>query len=333
MRAFGMTADGRAVRAAAIEWPGGLSVEVLEFGGIVHRLRFPTPDGLRDAVLSLDTLEDYERDTAYVGALVGRVANRVADGRFPLDGREVQIDANEPPNTLHGGKGGFNTRVWRLEEVAADGRSLVLTYDSADGEEGFPGLLHVRARFALIASDTLEIAYEAEAEAPTAVNLSQHLYFNLSGQRSTTILDHRLTVAADGYTPVGPGLIPTGVKAPVDGTPLDLRHGPRVGEVLDHADPQLTFGGGMDLNWALRPEAEPALRLVAPDGAWMEITTDQPGMQIYSGQKLTAPFVKHGALAIEPQAFPDAVNHPGFPDTVLRPGQRYHRTSRYRFGT
>jgi aldose 1-epimerase len=332
VRAFGLTADGRPVRAATIGWPGGLSVELLEFGAVVRRLRFPTPEGPRDAILNLEVLDDYERDTAYIGALVGRVANRIANGRFMLDGRDVQVDVNEPPNTLHGGRGGFNKRVWRFEDVAADGRSLVLAYSSSDGEEGFPGRLEVRARFAVVAPDTLEIAYEAETDAPTPVNLSQHLYFNLLGERSATILDHRLTLAADGYTPVGPGLIPTGQVKPVDGTPFDLRDGPSLRQVLDHSDSQLDLGGGVDLNWSLRPGADPALRLVAPDGAWMEIVTDQPGMQVYSGQKLTAPFVRHGALAIEPQTFPDAVNQPAFPDPVLRPGQAYRRVSRYRFG-
>ena len=330
MRAFGVTADGRTVHAATLAWDGGLEVEVLNYGAIVRRLAFPTADGRRQAVLAYATLEDYERDTAYVGALVGRVANRIGRGLFPLDGRDVQVSVNEPPNTLHGGKLGFNKRVWRFEAVADDLRSLTLAYGSPDGEEGFPGALQVLARFSLPEPETLQIDYSATAEAPTAVNLSHHLYFNLLGDPAATILDHRLTLAASHYTPVGAGLIPTGEIAPVGGTPFDLRAGAVISEVLAHHDPQLTLGGGMDLNWALDASAAPALELRAPDGATLAIFTDQPGLQVYSGQKLEPPFVRHGALAIEPQGFPDAVNHPGFPGAVLRPGETYRRSSRYR---
>ena len=331
MRAFGLTADGRAIHAATLDWPGGLSVEVLNYGGVVRRLSFPTPQGARrDAILHLDTLEDYERDTAYIGALVGRVANRIADGRFTLDGRQVQISVNEPPNTLHGGARGFNSRLWRFEDAAPDGLALALAYDSPAGEEGFPGAVQVRVRFSLAAADTLVIDYEATADSPTPIALTHHLYFNLLGERAADILEHRLQVAADGYTAVGPGLIPTGSVAPVQATPFDLREEVRLAAILDRSDPQLTFGEGVDLNWALRPHAAPALSVTAPDGARLQLATDQPGVQIYSGQKLQPPFVKYGGLAIEPQDFPDAVNHPGFPDTIVRPGQTYRRRSVYR---
>lgn len=330
VRAFGLTADGRPVHAATLAWPEGLEVEVLDYGAIVRRLRFPAAEGMRDAVLSRDALEDYERDTAYVGALVGRVANRIAAGRFPLDGREVQVSVNEPPNTLHGSRAGFNARCWRFEDVAADGRSLRLLYDSPDGEEGFPGAARVEARFALVAAHTLEIGYLATTSAPTPLNLSHHLYFNLSAQPGATILDHRLQIAAGAFTPVGPGLIPTGRIAAVDGTPFDFRGGRRIGEVLELSDPQLQLGGGIDLNWALDRDAHPALTLTAPDGARLELATDQPGVQVYSGHKLEPPFARHQAMAVEPQGFPDAVNHPDFPPVMLRPGDTYRRTSRYR---
>jgi aldose 1-epimerase len=333
MRVFGMTADGHPIHAALIRWPGGLEAEVLEFGAILHRLRSPAADGLRDVILGLDSLEAYETDTAYIGALVGRVANRIDHGRFLLDGREVQVSVNEPPNTLHGGVRGFNRCVWKIMAGAGDERSVTLELQSPHGDQGFPGGMTVRARFTLVAADTLEIAYEGETDAPTAVNLSQHLYFNLLGNPNSTILDHRLTVAASRYTPVGPGLIPTGELATVEGGPLDLRSGPAIREVLAQSDPQLTLGGGIDLNWALDRDAAPNLRLVAPDGVWLELTTDQAGVQIYSGHKLAAPFVPYGALAIEPQGFPDAVNHPDFPSIVLRPGRVYRHVSRYRFGT
>jgi aldose 1-epimerase len=331
VRLFGHTRDGRAVRVAQLTWPGGLEVEVLEFGAIVHALRYPTAaGGARDAVLSLETLADYEADDRYIGQCVGRVANRIADGRFPLDGRTVQVSINEPPNTLHGGEVGFGKRLWRFDEAAADERHVALAYDSAAGEEGFPGRLQARVSFALSAADTLEIAYTATTDAPTAVNLSHHLYFNLLGERAATILDHTLQLAAEATTPVGPGLVPTGELAPVAGGPLDLREGVSVGDALARGGDQMALAGGLDFNWALDAHARPALRLTAPDGARLEIETDQVGLQIYSGQKLTPPFVPHGALALEPQGFPDAVNHPTFPSQILHPGQTYRRTSRYR---
>ncbi len=331
VRAFGLAADGRPVHAVTLAWPGGLEAEVLDYGAILHRLRFPAAEGMRDATLRRPRLEDYERDTAYVGAVVGRVANRIAGGRFPLDGRDVRVSANEGSNTLHGGRVGFNKRSWRFETVAADGRSLRLVYDSPDGEEGFPGLARVEVRFALVAADNLEIGYGATASAPTPLALSHHLYFNLSGREGSTILDHRLQIAAQRFTPVGEGQIPTGEVAPVGGTPFDLREARRIGEVVEGSDPQIALGGGgLDLNWALDPGAHPGLVLTATDGARLELATDQPGVQVYSGQKLPSPFVRHGALAVEPQDFPDAVNHPNFPSVILRPGETYRRTSRYR---
>ncbi len=331
MRTFGVTADGRTIHAATLSWPGGLDVQLIEYGAVVHRLGFPTPAGQRQAILGLDALADYERDTKNVGACVGRFANRIAGGRFELDGREVQVSVNEPPNMLHGGKVGFNKRIWQIVDEAPDGRAATLAYRSPEGEEGFPGTVEVRASFALTAADTLQIAYEATADAPTPVNLSHHIYFNLLGERDATILDHRLTIAADGFTPVGAGLIPTGAIAPVAGTPFDLRKGERLADVLAQHDPQLTLGEGVDLNWALTSGAEPALTLQAPNGATLRMSTDQPGMQVYTGQALQAPFVAHGGLALEPQGFPDAVNHPGFPTAILRPGQTYRRRSLYRF--
>ncbi len=330
MRPFGLTADGHVVHAVALAWPGGLEVEVLDYGAIVRRLGFPTAAGMRQAILGYDSLKDYERDTAYLGALVGRVANRIAGGRFTLDGRDVQLSVNEPPNTLHGGKVGFNKRLWRFEDRSKDDLAVSLSYASPEGEEGFPGTANVRVTFSLVAADTLQIEYSATASAATPVNLSQHLYFNLLGDRAATILDHTLQIQADRYTPVGAGLIPTGAVAAVADTPFDLRQSRPVGEVLEQGAATFAPAGGLDYNWALDRSAATALTLQAPDGASLGITTDQAGMQVYSGQRLPAPFVQHGGMAIEPQAFPDAVNHPDFPDTILRPGQTYRRRSRYR---
>jgi aldose 1-epimerase len=331
VRVFGQTSGGQPVRATTLSWDDGIEVEVLEFGAIVHALRYPVAgEGRRDAILSLDTLADYEADDRYIGQCVGRVANRIAGGRFALDGQTVRLSVNEPPNTLHGGWVGFGKRLWRFDEDACDARQAALIYVSPDGEEGFPATLIVRCVFAVTGLDTLEIAYAATAEAPTAVNLSHHLYFNLLGERTADILDHTVQIAADSVTPVGAGLIPTGEIASVANGALDLRAGARVRDVLARGGPQMALAGGLDFNWALTRGAAPAVRLTCPDGARLEIETDQPGLQVYSGQKLTPPFVPHGAVVFEPQGFPDAVNHGDFPSQILHPGETYRRTSRYR---
>ncbi len=332
VHAFGVTADGHSVHAVQLAWPSGLEVQILEFGAIVRRLGFPAPEGLRQAILSYETLADYERDTAYLGALVGRFANRIAGGRFPLDGREVQVSVNELPNTLHGGVKGFNKRIWRIEDADPEGLTATLAYLSPDGEEGFPGDIDVRATYTLTAADILQIDYFATTDAPTPVNLSQHLYFNLLGDRDSKIMDYDLTVAAEYYTPVVEGLIPSGELAGVAGTPFDLRGGSKLSDVLARQNPQIAMAGGLDFNWALVAGATPAVELRAPDGARLRLSTDQPGMQIYSGQGLKPPFAQHGALVLEPQGFPDAMNHPDFPDAILRPGQTYRRRSVYRLG-
>ncbi len=332
---FGRLADGREVRAASLTWPGGLSVDLLEYGAAVHGIAVPTPRGTVQAILRHDTLADYEADTAYLGPVVGRCANRISGARFDIDGQAFDVCANEGPNCLHGGDPGFNKRLWRIAEpVDPVGRSATLTYVSPDGEEGFPGRVEVSATFTLIAADTLEIVYEASTGAPTPVNLSQHLYFNLSGDPGRDILDHVLEIGGATITPVRPDLVPTGERLAVDATPFDLRRPRRIGDALAETHPQLVLAKGFDHNWALDPQVSPSLRLRSPEtGLALEIETDQPGMQVYSGQGLEAPYLKHGAMVFEPQGFPDAVNQPGFPDVVLRPGQTYRHRSTYRFRT
>ena len=329
--AYGVTRGGRAARVARLAWPGGLEAEVLEFGAILRTLSFPLRGGeRRNAILSLEDLPAYEADDRYIGQCLGRVANRIAGGRFPLDGRQVAVSVNEPPNTLHGGELGFGQRLWRFMEDACDDRRAVLSYLSPAGEEGFPGALSVRCTFELVQHDVLEIAYSATTDAPTPVNLSHHLYFNLLDDFHTTVLDHTLEVQAGAITPVAKGLIPTGDVAPVAGGPFDLRRASRLVDVLAHGGEQMRLAGGLDFNWVLGEGAAPAVTLTAPGGARLELETDQPGLQVYSGHKLTPPFVPHGALALEPQGFPDAVNHLAFPSQLLRPGQTYRRAIRYR---
>ena len=332
---FGRLSGGREVRMATLIWPGGLSVEVLEYGAAIHGIAVQMTRGSIQAILRHNTLADYEADTAYLGPIVGRCANRIGGARFEIDGAPFKVHANEGPNCLHGGDPGFNKRLWRFAEPTdPDGLSTTLTYVSPDGEEGFPGRVEVRAAYTLIAADTLEIAYEASTDAPTPVNLSQHLYFNLSGEPGRDVLDHTLQIAGGAITPVRPDLIPTGERLPVGATPFDLRQPRRIGDALAEPHPQIALARGFDHNWALEPAAAPCLRLRSPEsGLMLEIGTDQPGLQVYSGQDLPAPFAKHGAMVFEPQGFPDAVNQPGFPDVVLRPGRTYRHRSAYRFRT
>ncbi len=333
-RPFGTLADGREVRAATLDWPGGLSVEVLEFGAVLRRITAPTAAGPVDAILGHDSLEACEADALYLGPVVGRCANRIGAAAFELDGEPVRVSANEGRNCLHGGATGFNKRLWRFEPPSdPDGRQITLGYVSPDGEEGFPGRVDVRASYALTAPDTLEISYEATAARATPVNLSQHLYFNLGGDLARDVLDHTLRVAASAITPVRQDLIPTGERMAVDGSPFDLRAARRIGEALAGAHPQLSIAGGFDHNWALDGQGRGAdLELHSPaSGLTLAIATDQPGMQIYSGQGLKPPYPRHGAIVFEPQGFPDAVNHPQFPSVIVRPGRTYRHRSTYRF--
>jgi aldose 1-epimerase len=329
---FGTLADGRAVRSVRLSWPGGLEAEVLDYGAVLRSLRVPTARGPVEAVLGFATLAAYEANRAYQGCVVGRCANRIAGARFAIDGETFEVEANEGPNCLHGGPVGFGRRLWTFEDVAADGLSAILTYRSTDGEEGFPGAVDVRVEIALTGPDAVAIAWTAQADRPTPVNLTHHLYFNLSGDPVTSVLDHELMVAADAITPVRADLIPTGERLAVDGTAFDLRAGRTIAEALAQGHPQIDLGGGLDHNWVLRPGAAPAAALSCPrTGLSLAMITDQPGLQVYSGQGLEAPFARHGGIALEPQGFPDAVNQPAFPSVILRPGQTYRRQAIYRF--
>lgn len=331
-REFGTLADGRVVRSLRLEWPAGLAVELLEFGAVVRSLTAPVAGGRMEALLGFERLADYEADETYQGCIVGRFANRIAGAAFTLDGEAYAVTANEGPNTLHGGRLGLSKRLWRFEPPGADGLSAALAYVSPDGEEGFPGRLDVRVAFTLTAADTLRIVWEARTDRPTPVNLTHHLYFNLSGDRQRPTLDHTLAVAAQAFTPVRPDLIPTGALVPVAGGPFDLRTPRRLGAVLAQKDAQLEIGGGVDHNWGLDRTASPAARLRSPEtGLALDLATDQPGLQVYTGQGLSGRFARFGGIALEPQGFPDAVNQPGFPDCILRPGVLYRRTASYRF--
>ena len=339
---YGRTEDGTPVRRLVLEAPR-LRVAILTYGAILERAEVPDRDGVvANVTLGRRSLEEYRARSPYFGAVVGRYANRVAGGRFTLDGREHRLATNDGPNTLHGGLRGFDKRVWTVEDAAPDRVELSLL--SPDGEEGFPGTLRVRVTYALEGEDALRIAYAAETDAPTVLNLTNHAYWNLAGEGSGTALDHALTLHADAFLPTDPTQIPTGEVRPVAGTPFDFRVLTPIGARIRADDPQLLAGLGYDHCWVLRggvaPAPRPAARLHDPrSGRTLEVLTDQPGVQFYAGNRLDGSLVGPSgrayragdAVALETQRFPDGPNRPDFPPTILRPGEIFRSTTILRF--
>ena len=327
---YGRLGNGSSVEAWTLTAESGLSATILTYGARIAALHVPLPNGgTRNVVLGYAKLADYEGDTSYQGAVCGRYANRIYGGRFTLDGREYRIPLNDGPNALHGGPIGFDRAVWHAE---MDGKSLVLSHLSPDGDQGFPGRLDVRVSYTLHA-DSLAIDYEARSEAPTVVNLTNHAYFNLAGVGD--ILGHVLTLDADRFTPVNADLIPLGELRPVAGTPLDFRSPSVIGARIEADDEQLRLARGYDHNFVLSgsPVATPrrAARVEA-DGLAMEVLTTEPGIQFYSGNFLfKTVFPVRSALCLETQHFPDSPNQPAFPSTVLRPGEVRHSRTVFRF--
>ncbi|HKG47783.1 MAG TPA: aldose epimerase family protein [Pyrinomonadaceae bacterium] len=308
----------------------GFEVSITNYGGAVTSLKTPDREGnFGDIVLSYDTLEDYVRNPRYMGALIGRHANRIARGKFLLNGVEYQLPCNDGVNHLHGGFKGFDTRVWNARE---SGNTVHLWYLSKDGEEGYPGNLNASVDYILLDNE-LHIEYYATTDRDTIVNLTNHSYFNLRG--AGTILDHELTLNAGSFTPVSDDLIPTGEIKAVAGTPMDFRKTKAIGSEIQHVS--------YDHNFVLNDwdgSLQLAARLYEPvTGRTLEILTTEPGMQFYSGNFLDGSLIgkngvayeKYAGLCLEPQHFPDAPNHSNFPSTVLRPGEEYRHTSIYRF--
>lgn len=341
---FGATPSGEAVELFTLTNAHGMKIGVMTYGGIIVSLEVPDRHGAAgDVVLGYDSLAGYLRDSPYFGAIVGRYGNRIAKGRFTLDGREYRLATNNGPNHLHGGVRGFDKAVWQAEPFEdARGAGVVLRHTSPDGEEGYPGTLNAKVTYTLTGRNELRIDYEATTDRATPVNLTQHSYFNLTG--SGDILGHELMVAADSFTPVDSTLIPTGAIAPVAGTPFDFRTPHPIGERIGEANQQLRFGGGYDHNFVLsRPDTGLALAARVSDpvsGRTLEIRTTEPGIQFYSGNFLDGSITgKRGViyahrtgLALETQHFPDAPNHPAFPSTILLPGQVYHSSTVWTFG-
>ena len=331
---FGVMPDGTAVELFELT-NGRISAAVLPYGGIITSVRIPDRAGRADSVvLGYPRLGDYLERSSYLGALVGRYANRIAHGRVPLNGRTYQLDTNNGRHHLHGGHCGFDRRMWDAEEISGKtGVGLRLSRTSPDGEEHYPGTLHAAVTYTVTDRDELVVEYEARADAPTIVNLTQHTYFNLAGGIGESILDHELTLNAEQYTPVDDELIPTGELAPVAGTPFDFRDAMRVGARLADDHEQLRRAGGYDHNFVLTRSGDD-LALAATlhhrgSGRTLEVWTTEPGIQFYDGHLLDAPLA---GLCLETQHFPDSPNRPAFPSTELDRGQAYASTTVWRFG-
>ena len=340
---FGKTPDGTPVDLYVLTNSKGMTAKVATYGGIVTELHVPDRDGkFADVVLGFDDLAGYVKNNPYFGCIVGRVANRIASGKFTLGGKEYTLAKNNGPNTLHGGVKGFDKVVWKAEPVKVKGAVGVrLRYRSKDGEEGFPGNLDVTVTYRLTEKNALVIEYEATTDKATPVNLTNHSYFNLAGQGSGTILDQELLIVADTYTPVDATLIPTGKLATVRGTPYDFMTltaiGKRIGELKGNP-------GGYDVNYVLKVGQGKAPYLVVrafdpKSGRVMDMLTTEPGVQFYSGNFLDGKvkgkggvaYPKHGGFCLEAQHFPDAVHHENFPSMILEPGKTYRQTTVYSF--
>ena len=337
------TIDGQSVSLFTLVNESGASVGITEYGGIVVSLEVPDRDGvLGDVVLGFDTLDAYVSDTPYFGAITGRYANRIAKGRFELDGEGYQLPVNNGPNSLHGGIKGFDKVVWKGTPTA-DGDGVEMVYVSADGEEGYPGELSCKVTYTWTDGNELRIDYEATTDKPTVVNLTNHSYFNLRDGGATPILDHEMMISAEAYTPVDETSIPSGPIAPLEGTPLDFSTPTAVGARIDQDHEQLRFGAGYDHNYVISREGEGealAATVYDPDsGRAMDVLTEEPGVQFYSGNFLDGHLVGKGGVSyghrsgfcLETQHFPDSPNRPDFPSTVLRPGETYATATTYRF--
>lgn len=341
---FAVMPDGRPVERITLHDGRGMEVRLLTRGGVIQAVRVPDRNGvLADVALGYDTLDGYLADTGFHGALIGRYANRIARGRFTLDGRAYTLATNDGPNHLHGGPGGFHTVIWNAEPFQdARGVGVVLTHVSPAGTEGYPGTLRVRVTYTLVDHE-IEVDYHATTDAPTPVSLTQHTYFNLAGHGAGDVLDHELQLHASHFTPVDATLIPTGEIRPVAGTPFDFTTPGRIGARIDEDDEQLRRAGGYDHNLVLGESAGSGARLAArlrepTSGRVLEVLTTEPGVQFYSGNFLTGVPGKEGrayawrsGLALETQHFPDSPNQPGFPSTILRPGAEYASRTVYRF--
>jgi len=344
-QSFG-TQDGRSIDLYTLTNSHGLEVRAMNYGGIIVSIRVPDRKGeFADIVLGHETLEGYVPNPPFLGAIVGRYANRIANGTFTLDGKKYDLPKNDGPNTLHGGVDKtFNKVVWDAEALKGN-TGVAFTYLSKDGEEGFPGNLKVKVTYTLTDENALVINYEATTDKATPINLSQHSYFNLAGEGSGDILNTELMLNAERFTPVDKTLIPTGELRPVKGTPLDFTTSIKIGARIDDTYDQMVLGHGYDHNFILNRKGDGltlAARAYEPSsGRVMEVSTTQPAVQFYTGNFLDGTVTgKHGhvykrrnGFCLETQHYPDSPNHPDFPTTILKPGETFHSETVFKFST
>ena len=333
--------DGEKVTQYTLTNPSGMIVKIINYGATVTDIITPDKNGkMGNVVLGYDSLAGFlQPGNPYFGCVVGRYANRIANAKFTLDGKEYTLAPNNNGNTLHGGNKGFDKRVWKASDINTDSiSSIKFTYDSKDGEEGYPGNLHSEVVYSLSRNNELKIEYTATTDKTTPINLTNHCYFNLSGGTDSTILDHELMINAGQYTPVNDKLIPTGKIDTVEGNAMDFRTAKKIGKDIAQV------AGGYDHNWVFqKPENRfdmIASLYHAPSGRYMEVRTTEPGIQFYSGNFLNGTlkytrgrvkYVKHAGLCLETQHFPDSPNQPSFPNTILKPGETYQHITTYKF--
>ena len=341
---FGKTTDGQEAQLFTLTNNNGVKATISTYGGTLTSLLVPDKTGkLSNVILGFDNVSGYQspafkKSNPYFGALIGRYGNRIAKGKFTIDGQAYQVGVNDGANSLHGGKVGFNQKMWQGKAgTSADGQAVTLKYVSKDGEEGYPGNLTVTVVYTLTADNALKIAYTATTDKPTPLNLTNHAYFNLAQGQSKDVLAHQVTLPADRYTVVDATLIPTGELKPVKGTPFDFTTPHAIGERLAQVP------GGYDHNWVLNQAVgnHSAATVYEPStGRTMEVTTDEPGVQFYTGNFLDGSlkgkdgvvYGKHAGFCLETQHFPDSPNQAKFPSTILKPGETYHTTTSYTFG-
>ena len=340
---FGKTSSGDSIDLYTLANGHAMQATIMNYGGIIVSLRTPDRTGLvDDIVLGFDKLDGYLGMHPFFGALIGRYANRIGHAEFKLNGVTYKVPKNDGDNSLHGGGNGFDKRVWKARDVSRGSPALELVYVSKDGEEGYPGNLTVTVSYTLTDANELRIDYTATTDKTTVVNLTNHSYFNLAGQGQGDILNHRVTLHADRFTPVDAGLIPTGELRAVQGTPFDFRNATAIGARIEQNDEQLKLGKGYDHNWVLngRDSVRLAARVEEPTrGRVLEVLTDQPGLQFYTGNFLDGTihgkggrtYGRRSGFCLETQHFPDSPNKPGFPSAKLEPGQTFRSRTIYRF--
>ena len=339
---FGTLADGHVVNKYTLTNRQGMTVSAINYGGIITEITVPDRNGkMGDVVLGYDNLDGYLNDENYLGAIVGRCANRISGASFILDGRTYQLAKNDGENSLHGGNKGFNKKIWHIQEKKVrEGNALRLTASSLDGEEGYPGKLNMEILYILTENNELIIRYFATCNKKTIVNLTNHTYFNLSAGQDDTVERHLLQIFAEFYLPVNDVKIPVGSFSSVSGTALDFRNSKRISEGLDCTDSQVSLVGGIDHNYLVSSSQKPVVCYEdIQSGRILEITTMEPGIQVYSGNFLNSTVCdknnmkiqKYAGIAFEPQHFPDSVHHKNFPSVVLNPGQEYFSETTYAF--